>query len=300
MYNKKGALMAPFFNNNIKMKCILRYFFVCLFFACFYSCNKEDNYDSNNFATGIVELPALRNGTNDVFITHSTSFNGKNVTSFSMEYDKSKKHSRWIAFRFDNMTKQQNVIRSDEPFDVDPSVSSEYQRVQADFGRQGYDRGHLCASADRLYSREVNEQTFYYTNMSPQKKEFNRVIWATLEGAVQKWGRSCTASDTMYVVKGGTIDKEEQIIKYINNDRSKPVPKYYYMAVLFKKAESFKAIAFWLEHTDKPKSTKLVDYALSIDELEEKTGIDFFPALNDKLENVIEATYSAKAWPGLE
>ena len=96
---------------------------------------------------------------------------------------------------------------------------------------------------------------------------------------MQSWGRSCTFSDTLYVVKGGTIDKEEQVKEYIGGDRSKPVPKYYYMALLFKKGDSFKAIAFWMEHSDTPKSTKLVDYALSIDELEEKTGIDFFPNL---------------------
>lgn len=272
---------------------------ICLLLS---ACDKDDNYDSNNFATGIVELPALRNSTNDVFITHSTTFNGQKITSFSMEYDKSKKHSRWIAFRFDNQTKQQNVDRSNEPFDADPSVASEYQRVQADFGRKGYDRGHLCASADRLYSREVNEQTFYYTNMSPQRNAFNTGVWLALEGQVQAWGRSCTASDTLYVAKGGTIDKEEQVKEYIGGDRSKPVPKYYYMALLFKKGDSFKAIAFWMEHTDsKPSKTiKLADYVLSIDELEEKTGIDFFPNLNDNLENALEATYSTKAWPGLE
>lgn len=176
----------------------------------FCACDKDENNNSNNFATGIVELPALRNGANDVFVTHYTTFNGQKVTSFSMEYDKSKKHSRWIAFRFDNQTKQQNVSRSDEPFDADPAIGSQYQRVQADFGKQGYDRGHLCASADRLYSREVNEQTFYYTNMSPQRNKFNTGIWLTLEGQVQSWGRSCTSSDTLYVVKGGTIDKEDR------------------------------------------------------------------------------------------
>ena len=282
------------------MKYILRYFWLGVFLVCFYSCSKDENNNSNNFATGIVELPALRNGANDVFVTHYTTFNGQKVTSFSMEYDKSKKHSRWIAFRFDNQTKQQNVSRSDEPFDADPAIGSQYQRVQADFGKQGYDRGHLCASADRLYSREVNEQTFYYTNMSPQRNKFNTGIWLTLEGQVQSWGRSCTSSDTLYVVKGGTIDKEDQIRGYISNDLSKPIPKYYYMALLFKKGDSFKAIAFWMEHSDTPKSTKLVDYALSIDELEEKTGIDFFPSLNDNLENALEATYSTKAWPGLE
>lgn len=281
------------------MKYIFKFFFLWLLFACLYSCNKEDGHNFNNFATGTVELPALRNGANDVFITHSTTFNGKKVTSFSLEYDKSKKHSRWIAFRFDNLTKQQNVKRSDEPFAADPSIPTQYQRVQADFGKKGYNRGHLCASADRLYSQEVNEQTFYYTNMSPQRNSFNTGIWLTLEGQVQSWGRSCTSSDTLYVVKGGTIDKEDQIKGYIDNDRSKPIPKYYYMALLFKKGESFKAIAFWMEHTDTQKSLKLSDCALSIDELEEKTGIDFFPSLNDNLENALESTYSLKAWPGL-
>ena len=298
------------------MKCnIIVLSLLCISFC---ACDKDENNNSNNFATGIVELPALRNGANDVFVTHYTTFNGQKVTSFSMEYDKSKKHSRWIAFRFDNQTKQQNVSRSDEPFDADPAIGSQYQRVQADFGKQGYDRGHLCASADRLYSREVNEQTFYYTNMSPQRNKFNTGIWLTLEGQVQSWGRSCTSSDTLYVVKGGTIDKEDQIRGYISSDLSKPIPKYYYMALLFKKGDSFtnpsshpqhnrnrrydsfKAIAFWMEHSDTPKSTKLVDYALSIDELEEKTGIDFFPSLNDNLENALESTYSTKAWPGLE
>lgn len=207
---------------------VVLYVLVCI------SCSKDENNNSNNFATGIVELPALRNGANDVFVTHYTTFNGQKVTSFSMEYDKSKKHSRWIAFRFDNQTKQQNVSRSDEPFDADPAIGSQYQRVQADFGKQGYDRGHLCASADRLYSREVNEQTFYYTNMSPQRNKFNTGIWLTLEGQVQSWGRSCTSSDTLYVVKGGTIDKEDQIRGYISNDRSKPIPRYYYMATCWR------------------------------------------------------------------
>lgn len=106
------------------MKCnIIVLSLLCISFC---ACDKDENNNSNNFATGIVELPALRNGANDVFVTHYTTFNGQKVTSFSMEYDKSKKHSRWIAFRFDNQTKQQNVSRSDEPFDADPAIGSQY------------------------------------------------------------------------------------------------------------------------------------------------------------------------------
>lgn len=288
---------------NIGMKCN---FYIWLSFLClsFVSCSKDEDEnasDSTDFATGIVELPALRNGANDMFVTHSNTFNGKKVTTFSMEYDKSKKHARWVAFRFDNQTMQQNVNRKtgDDPFESDPLVAQEYQRTRSDFGAKGYDRGHICASADRLYSREANDDTFYYTNMTPQRNGFNSGLWLKLEAKVQTWGGSCTAQDTLYVVKGGTIDKEEHVLSYIDNNHSKPVPKYYFVALLFKKSSSFKAIAFWLEHTTTPKSQNLADYAISIDELEEKTGIDFFPNLNDKLENVVEAAYSVKAWNGL-
>lgn len=104
------------------MKYLEKYLLLSLLCISFCACDKDENNNSNNFATGIVELPALRNGANDVFVTHYTTFNGQKVTSFSMEYDKSKKHSRWIAFRFDNQTKQQNVSRSDEPFDADPEI----------------------------------------------------------------------------------------------------------------------------------------------------------------------------------
>ena len=166
------------------MKCnIIVLSLLCINFC---ACDKDENNNSNNFATGIVELPALRNGANDVFVTHCTTFNGQKVTSFSMEYDKSKKHSRWVAFRFDNQTRLQGATRGDN-FIPDPSLDMEYQRTQTDFGRKGYDRGHLCASADRLYKQDANDQTFYYTNMSPQRNNFNTGVWLALEGQVQSW-----------------------------------------------------------------------------------------------------------------
>lgn len=56
------------------------YWGLSLLCISFCACDKDDNNDSNNFATGIVELPALRNGANDVFVTHYTTFNGQKVT----------------------------------------------------------------------------------------------------------------------------------------------------------------------------------------------------------------------------
>ena len=266
----------------------------------FTSCSKDDPSSGSAFSNGPAELPALATSGNHQFVSHSTKLGGQDVTTFSLEYDLDKKHARWVAFKFYNTTGQTTVDRSDEPFAADPSVDASYQRVQADFGRKGYDRGHLCASADRLYSQTANEQTFYYTNMSPQKNSFNTGIWRDLEAVVQTWGRSNTFRDTLYVVKGASIDRKEHVWTYIDGDETKPVPKYYFMAILNKKGERFKAIAFWLDQSKSYGSNeKLSNYAITVDELEENTGIDFFHNLNDELENAVESQLSLNAWTGI-
>jgi len=284
--------------NHTYSTCIL-YCYLLISCGLFASCEKSnEDTPGQVVSTGPIELPAQRNGTDDLFVSHSTTFNGRKTTTYSLEYDCSKKHARWVAFRFDNQTGQKNTGRN-EDFGPDPSVPNQYQRVQSDFGAKGYDRGHICASEDRVYSVDANLQTFYYTNMSPQRNSFNAGIWVNLEQKVQNWGRSNSFRDTLYVAKGGTIDKENQILTYINGDRSKPVPKYYFMALLCRKNDQFKAIGFWFEHKTYPTPYNVIEQSLTIDELEERTGLDFFHNLPDKLEQAVESQISQSAWPGL-
>lgn len=247
-----------------------------------------------------IEVPALKGGSNNLFISHSTILNGTKTLTYCLEYDCTKRQSRWVAFTFYNATAALGSGRTDA-WANDPDVPAEYRASRSDFS--GYDRGHLCASYDRQYSVEANEQTFYYSNMSPQIGNFNQNIWATLESQVQKWGRNSSFRDTLYVVKGGTIDSPKDILTY--TDRGSfplPVPKYYFMAILCKKGTERKAIAFWLEHKagyQKPYDFK--QYAISIDELEQKTNIDFFVNLPDDIERKVEAELdtSYNTWPGL-
>lgn len=290
--------------------CNKKYYFsfLLLFIILFIYCSKDENEDLQREWKGNIELPALRNGANDIFLSPTTTFSGEKVITYSMEYDKSKKHARWIAFKYYNVTGQTNWNRNDwkqtewggDPWQSDPRVPQSDQRTQSDFGKQGYVRGHICASSDRLYSKDANEQTFYYTNMSPQTYNFNGAgTWYDLEGKVRTWGRSSTFRDTLYVVKGGTIDKESQIKEYISNDKTKPVPKYYFMALLCKKGETYKAIGFWMDQFAATKPA-LSECARTIDELEELTGLDFFHNLPDNLEEAVESKYAISAWTGLQ
>lgn len=249
---------------------------------------------------GNLEIPRIDDNTGKI-ISHYAS----GILNYTVDWHAEKKHSRWVAFTFTRESSQENWDRKNwehtewghDPFQADPSLSV-YERTELkDYDRDGYDRGHLCASADRLNSKDCNEQTFYLSNMSPQISRFNQKDWVKLEGLVQNWGRSNTFRDTLYVVKGGTI-RDDQIMTY--NKHDVPVPKYYFMALMCKKSGTYKAIGFWVEHKSYGGSPDVSSWAVSIDELEEKTGIDFFCNLPDRIENPIEKTFSLESWPGLK
>ena len=234
--------------------------------------------------------------------------------NFCMEYDQLKKATRWTAFRWDiDNTYDSNCGRTGS-FTTDTDVPSQYRVGSGTF--RGYQRGHMLASEDRQCSASANSQTFLMTNIHPQLGRFNgyddngSYVWVNAEGFVRKlyqgWTRANNATDTIYVVKGGTIDKSTQIMGYTSNNSTSGiiVPKYFYMAMLYKTGKSqtqggYKAIALWIPHnegnTTDGKSIAQ-KYAISIDKLEEYTGIDFFCNLPDHLEKVVEGSCNLAAW----
>ena len=246
----------------------------------------------------MLEIPALKGGSMNQFITHTTKRNGKDYPTYSLEYSYKYKHSYWIAYRFDNTTGG-NVGRN-EAYKPDPELPSQYAAKHNDYTNSGYTRGHLCASSDRQYSKEANQQTFYMSNISPRSGNgFNQSgsAWNTGEDKVQAWGYNISRStDTLYVVKGGTIG-EGMIKGYIKNEIA--IPKYFFMAVLFRSGDNYKAIGFYMPHEnlkDDPDKKDPKKYLMSIDALEQETGIDFFHNLPDNIENTVEATYNVNDW----
>lgn len=270
---------------------------VCFILSLFLlSCEKEEISIVKPIRVGI---PALSGNPDDLFIEHKVEVEGKEIVNYSLEYSCSNKHARWIAFSFYDLTAVKKVNRPDvDPWADDPQVPANCRSDRDDF--RGFDRGHLCASNDRVYSLEANAQTFYYSNVSPQYGTFNRGIWQKLESMVQNWGRNPNLRDTLYVVKGGTISSDK-INGYTDRGPNRiPVPKYYYMALLRVKSGVYTSIAFLLEHKTNYGTYKMSDFAVSIDSLESFTGIDFFCALPDRVEGAVEQSWEKLTWPGLE
>lgn len=247
-----------------------------------------------------IEIPRLSNdvaSNRAAFVVHyAPDKNGDSRLNFSLEYNYATHHSRWVAFTFYDKTAESNTGRTNA-WSFDPHLV-EWTNNENDYRGSGYDRGHLVASADRLFSKTANEQTFYYSNISPQVNSFNGGIWLELENTLRnEWGRNNSFRDTLYVVKGGTI-KDDQVLRTIGTNKV-AVPKYNYMAVLSKKGDTYKSIAFWFENRKYDEPYKLKEHALSVEELETLTGIDFFHNLPDNIESVVEKQKGISDWPGL-
>lgn len=266
----------------------------------------EAKTNSSAFASRL-EMPRLQQG--DIFIVHQATDMKDKPVNYAVAYVPAQHHSRWVAFRFDNQMKGRSVSRKDygirPQYPRDP-LCPDTPTNDASF--HGYDHGHLCASADRLCSRMANDQTFYMSNMSPQLASFNQDYWTKYESFVQNLGRNCgtvsgtnpSFADTLYVVKGGTIRDVVTTTKVDSYDM--PVPTHYFMALLSVKDGKYAAIAFWMEHRQydlsiiKNNSAEIAAHAVSIDRLEELTGIDFFCNLPGAVEKAVEAACIPSAW----
>lgn len=281
--------------------------------------NKNENSDIDNPAARLLEMPRVN--TTNFLAAHYVDYDNQHIMNLAIEWNAAMRHSSWVAFSFDSTTSQDNVKRGDK-WGWDPLIPVELGKViEDDHKSDGYDKGHLCASEDRVYCKEANDQTFLYSNISPQIGSFNQKYWAKLEALIQKWGRSTQNGvyDKVYVAKGGTINKllKDWTGKQKANDglyptadadgKSNPksknglvVPAYYYMAILAEKDGKFQAIGFLVPHSEdlpaKPTTADLQAYTCSIAHLEEQTGIDFFCNLKDNVEREVESAFRLEDW----
>ena len=251
-----------------------------------------------------LEFPRFYQGTNNIYeVTHSTTEGGERMINYSVEWDGTLKANRWTCYEMYNQIMQQNVKRG-KKFKQDPAIPSDMQPTLDDYSGSGFDRGHLCPSGDRCFSREQNDQTFYLSNMQPQAEGHNRGIWQQLEENVRKWAGKC---DTLYVVKAATIDKVEHIctdadLNKIAEKEGKAagslhfpgiVPKNFYMALLAYKKETntYRALGIW-----SPNYKQSEPEYITIEELQNRTGIDFFCNLDDEIEKAVESTVDSSYW----
>ncbi|GAB3275375.1 hypothetical protein GCM10027347_48710 [Larkinella harenae] len=215
-------------------------------------------------------LPAFQPG--DDIIRHD---------GYTLRYREEYEQAEWVSYPLLEDEILGDAERKNEQFQPDPLVKTG-SALSSDYTRSGYDRGHLAPAGDFKFSQNMMRQTFYMSNISPQVPDFNRGIWKQLEEQIRVWA---LRDKGLYVVTGPvlrpglpTIGKKNQIA----------VPDYYYKVILYCNNPEIRMIAFLLKNEASTRSLK--QFVVTVDEVEKRTGIDFFPKIPDKLEQQLEST----------
>ncbi len=203
---------------------------------------------------------------------------------YTLGYNENHEQANWVYYELNPEFVNGKAKRRND-FRVDSAVKSGSATLE-DYRGSGFDRGHLCPAAAMKLNVKAMSETFFMSNMSPQKPYFNRGIWKDLEAQVRDWVR---VEKKLYVVTG-PVFKEN--IGVIGKNRV-TVPGYFYK-VIYDPTGKKKMIGFIMRNQKSDKSIK--SFVVSVDEVEKMTGIDFFPQLPDNIENKLEYKSDAFKW----
>lgn len=181
-----------------------------------------------------------------------------------------------------------NVSRTNN-FRLDPKVST-VTATKADYWYSGYDRGHLAPSADFKWSKQALSETYYYSNMSPQKPELNRERWAELESVLRDYVIENVRE--LYVITGPVLHDSLSIMMNEGRKNDVSIPEFYYKIAVDLRADPPLGIAFLMPNGKC--AYPVMNYATSIDKIEEITGLDFLPNLPEDIEQMIESNTNAE------
>ena len=237
----------------------------------------------------VTGLPALRPG--EQLIEHA---------AYMLVYDEQHEQAAWVAHVIVPEVIKGNVSRTND-FRPDPLVRTgtavekdyflKYPQEDGSFEYDGfgYDRGHLAPSADFRWSQQALSESYYYSNMSPQVPDLNRRAWAELESMLR--GYMYRHPNTqLFVVSGPVLhDGLPKIERSVNGVS---IPEQYFKVVLDLNQQ--RAIAFLMPN--KEVTAPLETFAISVDAVEQLTGLDFFHALPDYQENLWESQVIVKPW----
>lgn len=188
-------------------------------------------------------------------------------------------------------------------FQADPQLPAGRRAELADYRGSGYDRGHQAPNADQTVDRQVQLETFYLSNMTPQSPELNQGVWAALEAQVRRWVRG--GRDVQIVTGPLFYDPEEenpatadgQVNFTTIGDNAVAVPTHYFKIVVRTGANGrHEAIAFVFENRPYNRPYQFERQIRSIDWIEERTGLDFLSELSETEQQAIEQSPSPM-WP---
>lgn len=198
-------------------------------------------------------------------------------TYYSLSYNEVHEQPEWVFYKIIPSRNSGQAERTDR-FRADDSVKTG-TATDSDYLRSGYDRGHMAPAADMSFSATAMEESFYYSNISPQLPGFNRGIWKKLEDEIRE---GAPLYDSLIVVTGPVFSEAVTTI----GGNGVTIPSGFYKITLMFRGKIIEHSAWLLPHLEGLSEPD--GYRVSIDSIESVTGIDFFHDLPRRMENRIE------------
>ncbi len=208
---------------------------------------------------------------------------------YTLSYNKTTKCANWVAWK---LTKDHiDGIWSRKGLKYIEDVEAEYPRQEVGdwkINPERYDHGHMCPAGDNKWSKLAMEQSFLLTNMCPQHRRLNGGDWKELEEKCRDWANEygeiyIVCGPIFYDGKKGTIGGSKEIW----------VPDAFYKVILCMN-DNPKSIGFI--YPNEGKNNPMENYVFTINDIESKTGIDFFYTLPDNIEKTIETEANLTIW----
>ncbi len=236
----------------------------------------------NERAKGL-EIPAYLTDRDEEIVIHE---------GFTLSYNKKHLVPNWVAWVLTPERNRGGLKRADN-FQPDTSIVHGPIAQLSDYRRSGYDRGHMCPSADNKHSREAMNQCFLLSNMCPQTHKLNAGDWEELENLCRKWAAEY---DSIYIVCGPIIEKGETYETI--GDNKVTVPRQFYKVIMrWTGDDSAEAIGFIMNNDDTERP--IASYAVTVDSVEVRTGINFFSKFPKEVERKAEAQFDCAQWKNL-
>ena len=224
-----------------------------------------------------IEIPTITDERSDRIITHK---------GFTLSYNYDWKIPNWVAYELTDIEVMGEVPRYDK-FKPDPMVPQNVSATTNDYKHSGYDRGHLAPAADMKWDEQAMRESFYLSNICPQNPNLNGGVWKDLEEQVRDLA---SQKGSIFVACGPIVTDASTTI----GENKVVVPQAFFKVLLQEEDGKIHTIGFVYENISgrKPMST----YAMTVDEVEEITGIDFFPSLPNKIEKKTESEVDFTKW----
>ena len=223
----------------------------------------------------------------DSFLPSSTTGSIVTHAYYTLSYSETHEQAEWVSYELRKQHLTKNNFK--RPYFVEDRSVKTKSADWRNYKNSGYDRGHLCPAGDRGFSYDAYHETFLTSNISPQNHDFNAGIWNRLERKVRFWAEKY---DGVYVITGGVLKNGLNVI----GEEEISVPQEFYKIVVDVSEEGYKVIAFLIPNRSTDKS--FYEYAVTIDTIENKTGIDFFSSLSEDIERELESSNNLIHWGG--